>query len=607
MIFKKKEKMPCRTSARLRSETRIATTAGHYCRTSTRLRSETRIATTATWPAGKRLCASLLLLACTTTTTTTRALRVYPPAPPGSGGEGGKRYNVTVAGRPSPVYVTAAPSDAPAPQRGKSVEWVSFDSDSHDPVLVEIRPGPEAAAPSWSRCVVRPLSLGATCDLGRGGSVATVGVPPPVAGRPVHLSVEFDGDLTHALLVFANPPDTSGKLRSLRHGRRSSRHADPNYPNYDDDDVHQDGDHVMNDRNIITFRPGLHDIGVGQLALRPNTTVRIEAGAWVRGTLSTHGTNIDGITVEGRGVLDGGLVAHPPKCTDRLAMVNLCGSDIAVRDITVINAPTYLVEVNAFWQPLCRGGSRTLVENVKLLAWHYTSDGIMVGRDAVVRDNFIKCNDDSLKVFMSNTVWQRNTIWQLDNGQSMMLSWITNTDEKNITVEDSTVIHVEHAKDYGDRARPSVIGAVHGGSGVLSGFVFRNITVEGPAFRPFGIVVAPNPWGGASSGTIEGVDLRGVDFLGPAASTSIIRGPGRPAPAAKAGAPGGGIDRAGADPIRIRDISFWGLQEDGKTVLAPEGRFDVGANTSNISFHRADGGGTAVSGGGGGGGGGGGE
>ena len=42
-----------------------------------------------------------------------------------------------------------------------------------------------------------------------------------------------------------------------------------------------------------------------------------------------------------------------------------------------------------------------------------------------------------------------------------MLSWITNTDEKNITVEDSTVIHVEHAKDYGDRARPSVIGAVH--------------------------------------------------------------------------------------------------------------------------------------------------
>ena len=57
------------------------------------------------------------------------------------------------------------------------------------------------------------------------------------------------------------------------------------------------------------------------------------------------------------------------------------------------------------------------MENVKLLAWHYTSDGIMVGRDSIVRDNFIKCNDDALKVFMGSCLWERNTIWQGDNGQ----------------------------------------------------------------------------------------------------------------------------------------------------------------------------------------------
>ena len=37
---------------------------------------------------------------------------------------------------------------------------------------------------------------------------------------------------------------------------------------------------------------------------------------------------------------------------------------------------------------------------------------------------------------------------------------MTDTDEANVTVRDSTVIHVEHAKDYGDNARPSVIGSV---------------------------------------------------------------------------------------------------------------------------------------------------
>ena len=49
------------------------------------------------------------------------------------------------------------------------------------------------------------------------------------------------------------------------------------------------------------------------------------------------------------------------------------------------------------------------------------------------------------------------------------------------------VIHCEHDKDYGDKARPSVIGSVHGGAGVLSGYLFDNITVEGPVFRPIGL------------------------------------------------------------------------------------------------------------------------
>ena len=62
----------------------------------------------------------------------------------------------------------------------------------------------------------------------------------------------------------------------------------------------------------------------------------------------------------------------------------------------------------------------------------------MVGRESIVQDNFVKCNDDALKIFMGSTVWQRNTIWQEDNGQSFMLSWITETDETNVTVRDST-------------------------------------------------------------------------------------------------------------------------------------------------------------------------
>ena len=118
-----------------------------------------------------------------------------------------------------------------------------------------------------------------------------------------------------------------------------------------------------------------------------------------------------------------------------------------------------MLELNAFWHRGC-SGTGALVENVKAIGWYFTTDGIMVGRDSVVRDSFVKCNDDSLKVFSGNTLWERNTLWQLNNGQSWMLSWITDTNERNITVRDSTVIHVEHFKDFGDHCRPSVIGAI---------------------------------------------------------------------------------------------------------------------------------------------------
>ena len=79
-------------------------------------------------------------------------------------------------------------------------------------------------------------------------------------------------------------------------------------------------------------------------------------------------------------------------------------------------------------------GRRALVENVKAISWYGTGDGIMVGPDSVVRDSYGECsngrlgcscdsdgqpllptvraNDDSLKLYSSNTLWERNLIWR---------------------------------------------------------------------------------------------------------------------------------------------------------------------------------------------------
>ena len=203
-----------------------------------------------------------------------------------------------------------------------------------------------------------------------------------------------------------------------------------------------------------------------------------------------------------------------------------------------------------------------------------------------------------------------------------MLSWITETDETNFTVRDSTVIHVEHLKDYGDRARPSVIGAVHGGVGRIGGYHFSNITVEGGVFRPVGITVEANPWGHKSDGTISGIDLKGVVFMGSFQVPSLIHGraaanthgtsddaeevrlailqtafqgkmrvhaPGGAGVAATvpllpSSELAGGVNRGGG---MVKDVGFYGFEEAGAKVIghptAKEFLIDQ-STTSNISF-----------------------
>jgi hypothetical protein len=167
----------------------------------------------------------------------------------------------------------------------------------------------------------------------------------------------------------------------------------------------------------------------------------------------TSAHNSKSITIRGRGILSGERVLHPSQAADDKALVNLCGSDITVEGVTFVNPPTYALSINAFWNTGCGGdgagggaGRGVQISNVKVIAWYFLTDGVFAGRDAIIEDSFFKVNDDAIKIFQSNTLVRRCTVWQLDNGQCFMMSWITPTDESNITVTDSAVIHVEHAK-----------------------------------------------------------------------------------------------------------------------------------------------------------------
>lgn len=419
------------------------------------------------------------------------------------------------------VYHSVAPSDGPNPQLGKSVSWTTFSFEGSVRVSVTL---PKNA--SWSKCVIRPVKLGVSVSRDGAAAVFTL-------TKPAKVVVEFDGDTTDSLLVFADALEKSNGMES----------------------------------RTLYFEPGIHDIGQ-QHGISAGNIVYIAGGAWVRGTFFNK-DDATGVVIHGRGVLSGEKISHPPQCSDTKAMITLCGDDVTISGITVINPPTYLINVNPYW--LKCTGRRAIIENVKLWGWHYTSDGIMVGRDSHVHDSFVRANDDSLKLYMSNTLWEWNTIWQADNGQSFMISWNTPSDEKNITVRDSVVVQCEHAKDFGDNARPSIFGAVHGANGHLSGYVFERIVVEPRVVHPFGIAVQPNAWGGGNAGTISGLTFTDISFTHNASDDSIIHG------------------NAKEKNPSVSQISFMNLRYQDKPVTsASQGRFTIdGSTTSDIDFEPA--------------------
>jgi hypothetical protein len=442
-------------------------------------------------------------------TTTTPVLEVYPaPTPTFPMGP----FTVTVS-QQGGVSTTPQKSFVYITQQGGRAQSFTTFSFEGGAVAVAVTP----TAKNWTSCVLRPLSLGLTARRGPSGAAV---FSVPVA--PAKVIVEFDGDINHALAIFGDP-------------------LPPPAP--------RNGSHA------ITFGPGVHDIGQGYEVPR-GVTVHIAGGAWVRGTLS--GRAAHDVVIQGRGVLSGERLKHPPQATDDLAMLNLCGSRITVRGIHIVNPPTYMVNINPYWT-MCFGVA-ALVDNVKAISWYGTGDGVMVGPSSVVRDSYVRANDDSLKLYSSHTLWERNLIWQNGNGYSFMMSWNTVLPAKNITVRGCTVLRSESR---------AVFGAQHGGGAPLSNYLFEDIEVEGDVQAPFSISVKTNPWGGSATGTIRDVVFRNVAFTGSGKASSVLRGHG---PAA---GPGG-----------MSNFSFVNLSIGGTHVIsAAEGHFNIDAKTcANVSF-----------------------
>ena len=343
------------------------------------------------------------------------------------------------------------------------------------------------------------------------------------------------------------------------------------------------------------------------LTVAAGDVVCLERGAWVEGHLSQDpgpgpeaGCSGHGIQVAGGGVWSGqaGLVGKTP-AVDRRPLIQLCGANISVTGIVVVNALAANVELSPYWYTgyhdfppgqmrALRGGNR--IHDVKALStWWYSTDGLYAGPWGEISNSFVMVNDDALKPMARHSSVTNCTVWQGDNGWSIMLGWNTGTLETGMSVRDVHVIHVGHWADaycypcnatqqscgsgssagvgpgrgycdnnveginnvegVGYGGYRAVIGAIYGEPGGIAGVTMNNIRVSGAVWRAFSIAATWSEFGQDPVGNIHNW------VLGPD-QPIVFEQPQKQGIRSKLWGTGlGGLQAPGA----VFDMAFWGL------------------------------------------------
>jgi hypothetical protein len=336
--------------------------------------------------------------------------------------------------------------------------------------------------------------------------------------RPRKVSVEFDGDTTHPLLVFADAPETDV--------------PEPGAP------------------GVVYYGPGLHELSE-PLLIRSQQTVYLAGGAYVKGRLTCR--DAQDIVIRGRGVLSGETLEKGGE--NLLHLKGWRTAKALVEGITLVDSPHYVVQLE---------GAGHTVRNVKLIGWHFNTDGVGMGPEGVVEDCFFKVNDDAVKLYHAGMRVRDCVFWQMENGAPFQISWNMPGAQSGFRVSNCDVLRVEHAWDNDNEA---VFNAIHGGTGVMSDYLFEDIRIENAPWRLVHLLMkktefAPRTgWGG-----IANVTFRNITVDGPQKRPNTIRG---------------------ADGAhRIENVTFENVNVNGKVwTSAADANLEIDpATTANVRF-----------------------
>ncbi len=421
------------------------------------------------------------------------------------------QYSVTVNGQSSFVYkALARKTDT---NREADTSWTSFSFAGSVTVSVTA-----LNQSGLTGCMIRPYSAGIATSYANNTCTFTM-------TQARNISVEFNPNIhnpiLHPMLVFANPPEN-------------------------------DVPPASGDPNVLYFGPGVHYIGSGNV-ISSNETIYLAGGAYVQGAFIANGP-ISNVTIKGRGIIDGLFMDTGDQDANKnqpgiIDIADQTSSNVLIEGITIVNAPRFNVRALAQY---------TTIENVKTMSWWYSTDGLVAGNRALVENNFVKSNDDSIKLFWGDEIVRNNTIWQLENGAPFMISWNLEQDSNTFHVYDDDVIHAEHYQ----LTKEAIFRALHAGAGTPYRYLFEDINVENANWRLFYLAVENNKWydPNLGYGELDQLIFRNIHAYTNYTYPSVIQG----------------IDGT----HKVRDVNFVNVFADNQ-CLGNKSTFDIDPDSTN--------------------------
>jgi hypothetical protein len=386
------------------------------------------------------------------------------------------RVSITQDGTSQDAYVMYTPNPHTGGNLGLSphTHWTNFSFEAQVTVTVTNLSG------TITSCEIYPSKKGYAASID--GNQATFSLTTTSGQIPLQLYLRINQDDKDPLLVFADPPETDVPNRSDTINVELIKTTDS---------IDSVRAKLSSAKPYAVFEEGIHSYGNDTTNTYPgyrlpyvsNKKIYLPGGAYV--IASFDGDNISNSKIYGRGVL------------------SACGKDRLAQSVSIPfsmvhqtgNATNQFIEGIITTDPphfhLTYRGQVT-IDNVKMIGYWHQTDGTVTGDNSVVKNTFMKTNDDYIKVYSQNCYYVNNTMFHQVNGAPFQFCWGRQNGDNNL-MKDTYIIYSSYSPGANAKLNTAVICARYAPEAITENNTWNGIYIDNGCHKLLGLNAQDEP------------------------------------------------------------------------------------------------------------------